>query len=89
MFVVGLGVPQGVIERQLAIAQHVTTGTSTEEKELYAASLDEGSYRGYKLRGIWKKDGGVPDNIEVRTCAFFQRNFHCADFYLSSEALQP
>jgi hypothetical protein len=35
-----------------------------EEKRPYAAKLDEGSYRGYKLRGIWSNDV-VKDNIEV------------------------
>lgn len=53
------------LRRNLAIAQHVIKGVPDAEKEAYAAKLEEGSYKGYKLRGIWKKDGGVPDNIEV------------------------
>ena len=66
LFVTGTGVTTETLERNLAIAQYLTTGLSREEKEPYAADLNKGSYRGYKLRGIWNRDGGVPDNIEVR-----------------------
>lgn len=65
MTVTGLGIPQSKIERHLAIAQFLTTGTTHSDKLPFAAKLEQGSYRGYKLRGIWTKDGGVPDNIEV------------------------
>lgn len=60
---IGTGVPQETLERQLAIAQHVLSGIPDEEKVPYAAKLDEGSYKGYKLRGIWTRDE-IPDNIE-------------------------
>lgn len=65
LFVTGTGVSQATLERNLAIAQHVLDGVPFEEKEPFAADLEGGSYKGYKLRGIWKKEGGVPDNIEV------------------------
>ena len=65
LFVTGTGVSTATLARNLAIAQHAITGIPHEEKLPYAAKLEEGSYRGYKLRGIWKRDGGVPDNIEV------------------------
>jgi hypothetical protein len=66
MLVTGLGVSPATIARQLAIAQHLTTGTPREVKERFTAKMSAGSYRGYKLQGIWNKEGGVPDNIEVR-----------------------
>lgn len=65
MFVTGTGVSSETLRRNLAIAQLAISGVPDEEKQAYAAKLDEGSYKGYKLRGIWKKDGGLPDNIEV------------------------
>jgi hypothetical protein len=65
MLVTGLGVSPATIARQLAIAQHLTTGTPREVKERFTAKMSAGSYRGYKLQGIWNKEGGVPDNIEV------------------------
>ena len=65
LFVTGTGVSSATLQRNLAIAQHAVSGIPLEEKLPFAAKLDEGSYRGYKLRGIWKRDGGVPDNIEV------------------------
>ncbi|KAG7530529.1 hypothetical protein FFLO_04955 [Filobasidium floriforme] len=64
MLVTGLGVSPATIARQLAIAQHLTTGTPREVKERFTAKMSAGSYRGYKLQGIWNKEGGVPDNIE-------------------------
>ncbi|CED82662.1 Iron/ascorbate family oxidoreductases [Phaffia rhodozyma] len=63
LYVIGTGVPQETLERQLAIAQHVISGIPQSEKGPYAAKLDEGSYKGYKLRGVWKRDD-IPDNIE-------------------------
>ena len=65
LFVTGTGVSSATLQRNLAIAQHAVSEIPLDEKLPYAAKLDEGSYRGYKLRGIWKRDGGVPDNIEV------------------------
>lgn len=65
LFVTGTGVTDETLRRNLAIAQYAISGISREEKIPFAAKLDEGSYRGYKLRGIWKKEGGVPDNLEV------------------------
>lgn len=65
LFVTGTGVSSATLQRNLAIAQHAVSGIPSQEKLPYAAKLDEGSYRGYKLRGIWKRDGGVPDNFEV------------------------
>ncbi|KAL7422612.1 hypothetical protein Q5752_003260 [Cryptotrichosporon argae] len=64
LFVTGTGVSSATLERNLAIAQYAVNGIPYEEKVPYAAKLDSGSYRGYKLRGIWTRDGGVPDNIE-------------------------
>ncbi|WWC98777.1 hypothetical protein V866_005670 [Kwoniella sp. B9012] len=64
LFVTGTGVSNATLERNLAIAQYAINGIPYEEKLPYAAKLEEGSYRGYKLRGIWKRDGGVADNIE-------------------------
>jgi len=63
LFVTGTGVSTATLERNLAIAQYAL-GLPLSEKEPYAAKLDAGSYKGYKLRGIWQRDGGVPDNIE-------------------------
>lgn len=65
LFVTGTGVSTETLERQLAIAQLAVSGIPLEDKLPFAAKLDQGSYRGYKLRGIWKKEGDVPDNIEV------------------------
>lgn len=65
LFVTGTGVSDATLERQLAIAQLALEDIPDEEKRLYAARLDEGSYRGYKPLGIWERDG-VKDNIEVR-----------------------
>jgi isopenicillin N synthase-like dioxygenase len=67
LFVTGTGVSTETLERQLAIAQLAVSGIPLEDKLPFAAKLDQGSYRGYKLRGIWKKEGDVPDNIEVRS----------------------
>lgn len=53
------------LRRNLAIAQFAISGIPAGDKAPFAAKLDEGSYKGYKLRGIWKKEGGVPDNLEV------------------------
>ncbi|ORY28178.1 Clavaminate synthase-like protein [Naematelia encephala] len=64
LFVTGTGVSDETLKRNLAIAQFLTTGIPQEDKLPYAANLDGGSYEGYKLRGIWKKEGGVADNIE-------------------------
>lgn len=64
LFITGTGVTNERLERTLAIAQHVMS-IPREEKEPYAAKLAEGSFAGYKLRGIWKRDGGAPDNLEV------------------------
>ncbi|WWC72411.1 uncharacterized protein I206_106373 [Kwoniella pini CBS 10737] len=64
LFVTGTGVSNESLERNLAIAQYAINGISYEDKLPFAAKLEEGSYAGYKLRGIWKRDGGVPDNIE-------------------------
>ena len=65
LFVTGTGVTDETLRRNLAIAQYAISGISREDKIPFAAKLDEGSYLGYKLRGIWKKEGGVPDNLEV------------------------
>jgi len=65
LFVTGTGISTETLHRTLAIAQHAISGVPDDEKRQYAAKLDEGSYAGYKLRGIWKKEGGIPDNIEV------------------------
>lgn len=70
LFVTGTGVSSETIQRNLAIAQHAIN-LEREEKEKYAAKLQEGSYEGYKLRGIWTKEGGVPDNIEVNYTPIF------------------
>ncbi|WWD21543.1 hypothetical protein CI109_106029 [Kwoniella shandongensis] len=64
LFVTGTGVSNETLKRNLAIAQYATEGIPLGQKIPFAAKLDEGSYEGYKLRGIWTKDGGVPDNIE-------------------------
>ena len=66
LFVTGTGISSDTLRRNLAIAQHAISGVPANEKQEYAAKLEEGSYAGYKLRGIWKKEGGIPDNIEVR-----------------------
>jgi isopenicillin N synthase-like dioxygenase len=71
LFVTGTGVSTATLERNLAIAQHVISGIAQEEKLPYAAELEKGSYKGYKLRGIWQRDGGIPDNIEV--CFFLNK----------------
>ena len=70
LFVTGTGVSSETLKRNLAIAQFAISGLSYEEKLPSAAELDKGSYKGYKLRGIWKRDGGVPDNIEVGPSSF-------------------
>ncbi|KAK0202962.1 Clavaminate synthase-like protein [Desarmillaria ectypa] len=63
LYVIGTGVTQEIIERQLAIAQHIIQGIADEEKVGYTAKLSEGSYRGHKPKGIWSREG-VVDNIE-------------------------
>ncbi|KAK0188764.1 hypothetical protein F5146DRAFT_959339 [Armillaria mellea] len=63
LYVVGTGVTQETIERQLAITQHIIKGIADEEKAGHTAKLSEGSYRGHKPKGIWSREG-VVDNIE-------------------------
>jgi hypothetical protein len=83
LFVTGTGVTDETLRRNLAITQLAINGLSREEKEPYAAELDKGSYKGYKLKGIWTRDGGIPDNIEV---CYIQNSELFADF---RQALQP
>lgn len=64
LFVTGTGLSNDQLRRALGIAQHLLS-IPEEDKKPYAAKLDQGSFAGYKLKGIWKKDGGVPDNLEV------------------------
>ncbi|KAL7412582.1 hypothetical protein BDY24DRAFT_435240 [Mrakia frigida] len=81
LYVVGTGIPQETLERHLAIAQHLITGIPEDEKLPYAAKLSEGSYRGYKLRGVWSRDG-VRDNIE-------HYNFETPSFHGTSSEHHP
>ncbi|WRT68845.1 uncharacterized protein IL334_005826 [Kwoniella shivajii] len=64
LFVTGTGISDETMKRNLAIAQYAINGIPHEEKLPFAAKLDQGSYEGYKLRGIWKRDSDTPDNIE-------------------------
>ncbi|KAI9633810.1 Clavaminate synthase-like protein [Dioszegia hungarica] len=64
LFVTGTGVTDETLRRNLAIAQYAISGIPSGDKAPFAAKLEDGSYKGYKLRGICKKEGGVPDNLE-------------------------